>query len=277
MKEIKRDTIEIEHEGESLKIGYFYRAGEGIHPESIYFLHGLGCNSKPFERASSEEGLNAYNLIGFNFPGCGEAPYKSTYPREKKLGMQDLVEITHQVRQRLGEMDILHGHSMGGLVGMLYIQAYGEGLQAFANVEGNLTEETCTVSQGISAQKREEFIVRKHFNKIRTTLKRNGRGNPGLTSWATVLRNMDLPGRRAVWDFSISMVEESTPELLKNYLNLSKKIKTAYFVGEENIPLYSKVLNSHSEMIIPIPGSNHFPFIDNPDYHYRQLATWLEK
>ena len=79
--------------------------------------------------------LKDYRIIALDFPGCGDTPY----PLDTHMNVDELVEITSAVLSGLRATPcILIGHSMGGLVALLYIVKYSQHIDAFISVEGNV-------------------------------------------------------------------------------------------------------------------------------------------
>ena len=146
---IKR--LEISYHNEPLHIEYFLREGK---KEILLYLHGLGCSKKDFIEAASFDELNDYTLIAFDFPGCGNSPY----PENASLGMDDLTGITRIITSELSlNKLVIIGHSMGGLVALLYIKKYGKGVKAFISIEGNLAPEDCMFSREVKRCSLREF------------------------------------------------------------------------------------------------------------------------
>ena len=137
-------TLEIIYRDQALKIGYFIRQGE---KEAVLYFHGLGCSKDDFFPAMKADGLKGRKLIAFDFPGCGN----STYPKNMELGIDDLVEITGIIVSELDLMDfVIIGHSMGGLIGLIFSEKYCENVKAFINVEGNLSSVDSNISRRVA-------------------------------------------------------------------------------------------------------------------------------
>lgn len=134
---MQSQKLELFYRNHPLQIGYFIRRGR---KDAVIYLHGLGCSKHDFLEAVNRPELQAYTLIAFDFPGCDDSPY----PDDLHLEMDDLVEITHLVVSALPIDDfVIIGHSMGGLVALLFAERYGKHVKGFINVEGNLAPEDC--------------------------------------------------------------------------------------------------------------------------------------
>jgi pimeloyl-ACP methyl ester carboxylesterase len=134
---VKRGTLTIQYRGIPVHIAYFIRPGE---EKTVLSLHGLGSSKNDFARALRVRDLGRYSLAAFDFPGCGN----SSYPEDIAFDVDDLVEITHLLICNLSLINvILLGHSMGGLVSLLYAERHGTQVKALLNVEGNLAPRDC--------------------------------------------------------------------------------------------------------------------------------------
>jgi len=156
--------IQINHKNIRFEIDYFNREGTG---DTILYLHGLGTSKEDFKTTLGYESFNDYNIVSFDFPGCG----KSNYNLEIALDIDDLVIITNKVIKKLGlESFHLIGHSMGGLTGLLYTRRYPERIKSFINVEGNLDLIDCRVfSKYVNeypSEKTEEIFFKDFKNQI---------------------------------------------------------------------------------------------------------------
>jgi len=130
---MQSQKLELVYRNHLLQIDYFLRRGR---KDAVVYLHGLGCSKNDFFEAVNSDKLQAHTLIAFDFPGCGNSPY----PKDIKLGIDDLVEITHRTVSALPVDDfVIIGHSMGGLVALLFVERYSEHVKGFINVEGILS------------------------------------------------------------------------------------------------------------------------------------------
>ena len=128
-QEIVNDKIEINYKNNKLIINYSIRQGTG---DTILYLHGLGCSKEDFDPIVNSNRFKNYNLVSFDFPGCGSTPY----PESLDLTIDDLVEITDAFVYNLKLNNfVLIGHSMGGLVGLLYSEKFSSKVKSFINVD----------------------------------------------------------------------------------------------------------------------------------------------
>ncbi len=235
---------------------------------TVVFLHGLGCSGSDFRAAFHHPGLTEYSLLTFDLPGCGDTPY----PQNQTLNIDDLVELTHLILAKLQlQKVVLVGHSMGGLLALLYTERYPTTVRGFVNIEGNLAPEDCFFSR-LVAHADHTTVTTSILPKLRDRLQHAQ--NTGLRAYAA---NLERASPEAYHDYSPSLVHYSdTGNLLQRYLALD--IPTLFLYGDENRSLsYLPRLKDSGCTLLEIPASGHFPFHDNPAALYHALATFLTR
>jgi pimeloyl-ACP methyl ester carboxylesterase len=269
MKTIKLQVMHPDHPLEPdqpLEIEYFISLGR---KETILYLHGLGCSKNDFLSATTTGDLQAYTLVAFDFPGCGNSPY----PENITLGIDDLVEITNSIVSQLSLDDlVVIGHSMGGLVALLYIQGYGEHVKGFVNVEGNLAPEDGIFSREITKHHFAEF-QETTFSDLKEELSRSD--NRGFQKYVDTLEKYSSP--RAFFDYCPSLVDYSVNgNVIQRFTEL--RIPKIFIYGSENywLPSIPQLQNRGCE-VVEIANSNHFPFYDNPQDYYEVIAHFLHR
>ena len=263
---MENKKLEITYPDQPLQIDYFIRLGR---KETILYLHGLGCSKDDFLRATDTIELQAYTLLAFDFPGCGN----SSYPENITLGIDDLVEITNIIISKLSLIDlVVIGHSMGGLVALLYIQRYAEHIKGFVNVEGNLAPEDCIFSREITKHNFAEF-KETTFPDLKEELSRSE--NRGFQKYVNTLKKYSSP--KAFFDYCPSLVNYSeNGNLIQRFTDL--KIPKIFIYGSENNWLsYIPQLKNKGCEVVEIANSNHFPCYDNPQDYYKVISNFLKK
>jgi pimeloyl-ACP methyl ester carboxylesterase len=262
---METNTLEIPYRGQPLQIAFFMRPGR---KETILYLHGLGCSKNDFLGATHAGDLQDYTLVAFDFPGCGN----SSYPGNMTLGIDDVVEITNifVARLSLGDL-VVTGHSMGGLVALLYTERYGEHVKGFINVEGNLAQEDCFISRQIAKYTVEEFKGAgfRNFKRTLSQLK-----NKGLQKYLQTLERYSSP--KALFDYCPSLLDYSdNGNLIQRFTQL--EIPKIFVYGSQNKSLsYIPQLQNRGCEVVEIANSNHFPFYDNPQDFYRVISNFLQ-
>ncbi len=255
--------LEITYRGKPLQISYFLRRGR---KETVLYLHGLGCSKTDFFNALQVESLQAHTLIGFDFPGHGESSYSGN------LGIDDLVEITNLFAEKLNIYNfVLIGHSMGGLVALLYAEKYAEKVKAFINIEGNLNADDCFFSREVIKHGYDNFVTH-GFDKIKQVVA--AKKNTGFQIYVGHLQKMNP---QAYYDYCPSMTEYSTHgNLIDEFIEL--KMPKLFIYGSENSHLaYLEQLRNNGIQVAEITGSNHWPMLDNPQEFHEVISNFLNK
>jgi pimeloyl-ACP methyl ester carboxylesterase len=257
------EVLKIRYKNQNLSISYFLRSKKKL---TLVYLHGLGCSKDDFASILQMSKFNEYNLMAFDFPGHGN----STHPKKYPLRIDDLVRITKIVLSKLKLNNlILIGHSMGGLVALLYIEMYPKKVKGFINVEGNLTPEDCFFSRKAEGYSVKQFITKRYWD-IKNNVKK--RKNKGFQKY---VGHLNKTNPKSYYDYC------STITLYSDYGNLIPRflkigVPKIFMYGSENKNLsYLSHLKQKSCKLIEVPNSNHWAVYDNPRYYYKSLCRFV--
>lgn len=248
-----------------LDINCLYRPGR---KGALLFIEGLGCSLHDFAPAFTHPALKEYTLAAFDFPGMGGSPY----PPGLHLDIDDLVEITELTAQELDLADfVIAGHSMGGLVALLYAGRYPQRVRGFINIEGNLASEDCFFSRRIAGLSTAEQAE----TKIKSLVKKLARSQEkGVAAYASALGQASP---QACLDYAKLTVEYSdSGGLLERYMTLP--VPALFLYGERNRSLsYLPQLKEEGLRTAEVAEGGHFLFHDNPGEFYRCTAQFLKE
>src|SRR5260221_4692025 len=195
MRTMNSEKYAFNYKGDMLEVAYFIRPGND---KILLYLHGGACSSEDFIEATNREELKRYTIVSFDFPGCGN----SSYPKHKSLNIDDLVDITKDIIQKLNLNNIiLIGHSTGGLVALRYIVKYGD-IDGFINVEGNLSPENCVFSRKVTAIRNFDEYKNTAWPELQRNLKNSK--NQGFQKWAKYLEKASA---KAFYDYCNLLVK----------------------------------------------------------------------
>lgn len=257
-------VLRLRHRGRSYRIEGLLRPGRGPgRRPGLLYLHGLGCTKEDARGATALAALRGHTLAAFDFPGCGGSAYWSEVP----LTMADLVALTRRAVRALElPRPWLVGHSMGGLVALLYARRHPREVAGLVEIEGNLVPDDCFLSRQVF---RRAFLgrERRFFADLR---KRLAPGGAGMAEYAARLPERVAP--RAFFDYARSLVDWSDGyPLLAQFLALP--VPRAFVHGAENAHLpYLDRLRAAGIPVVAIRGSGHLPMVTNPEAFYRALA-----
>jgi len=255
---------QISHRGSELPVSYFIRPGS---TGALLYLHGLGASKRDFLESANQDALRNYTVAAFDLPGCGQTPY----PADRGWRVEDLVEITDHVVSALSlDSLVIAGHSLGGLVGLLYAREYGAKLQGLVNIEGNLCPEDCFLTREVARLSFSDFLAIEHLRQLKVSFA--NAPHQGTRIWAGEL---DQGKARAFYDYAVSIVNWSdNSDLLSMFESLP--IPKLFVYGSANNHLsYLTRLRRGGASVVEVPQSGHWPHVDNAPYFYRILADFL--
>ena len=234
------NITKINYKGLKFDISIRFKKGE----ETLVFIHGLICSKNDFSRVWDISYFQKYGLLTFDLPGFGE----SSKPESFSYAMEEQAEICRLLLEELNINNMhLIGHSMGGVISMLLANKISEKIISFANLEGNLIGEDCSLSRKISNMPYKEFISKKGMI---------GNNDPNST-----------------YKSSKSLVEWADSGKILN-LFLGLKAKKTYFSCDRKVLPCINLLKGKVD-IVTITNSGHFMMGDNPEELYKKLSTIL--
>jgi pimeloyl-ACP methyl ester carboxylesterase len=267
MIKLEMKETQIRNRGAHYTISYLQGPPRG---QTLVYLHGLGSTKKDFLGAFDSPLFREYTLLSFDFPGSGG----SSYPEELDVTMLDLVEVTAQLFSQFDLENItLIGHSMGGLVGLLYADSYPEQVRQFINIEGNLAPEDCGVFSRRSVDYPSRGREGEYFKRVIAETSKIDQA--GYREFAETFGSNVEP--RAFFDYCRSIVAYSdNRHLLDIFAEL--ECPTLFIHGEENSSLsYIPQLQQEGVRVASIAASSHFPVLTNPSALFRAIAGFVER
>ena len=265
MLDVSFHKCQISYQGLEFSISYFIRQGPA---PALLYLHGVGASKDDFLGAASYQGLRNYCLVALDFPGCAGTPY----PEDREWGVGDLVRITDQLTRALDLSDfVIVGHSLGGLVGLLYSHQHPGKVTAFVNIEGNMSSEDCFLTRPVARLSFSDFLGTQHLQNLRLKF-RNAPDN-ATRAWAEALGPQVSP--RAFYDYSVSTVDWSDKQdLLAMFSALP--VPRLFIYGSVNSHLsYLARLRQSDAVVVEVSDSGHWPHLDNPEFFYRVVGQFL--
>lgn len=242
--------------GQRVQISAKFRPGGD---DLLVCLHGFGCAKECFDSAYASGRLAGYSVATFDFPGHGSSgPLPATVDP-----IQAYAELTAGLVRRLATGRVfLVCHSMGCAVGLVASQQLPR-VDGFVSVEGNLVGQDCgIVSRRAAEQPLAEFL-RWEFPRFQARLAASPR--PDLRVWGGWYARADPA---ALHRLARSLVEWSDSGKLLALL--SSLDSAAYVYGDANRAELDYLLSSLNGVPAhPVPGSGHFPMLDNPAEFWR--------
>lgn len=252
--------------GVYFNIEYILRKSSG---PTLVFLHGLGCRKEDFSRVLELEAFKPYAILTFDVPGCGHSSYGDT----AHLTVHDIVLILQKLLDyhRIEDTYII-GHSMGGLVGLLFALQFPNRVRGLASIEGTYVLDSRTMVGKIPDLVFERFL--KRYKKIAYSFQRMK--DAGMRSYADTLKRITNP--RAYYDYGKSIIHcIMNDHLFEQYVSLSCPKLFMYGSKDCRTPLCLLARQSHGLNMAEIPNSSYFPNYDNPNAFYNTLNAWINE
>jgi pimeloyl-ACP methyl ester carboxylesterase len=239
--------------------------------ECFVFIHGLGASKNSFDRCFEMPEFEKYSLASIDLPGCGESSHADDF----SYTMNDQADLVLEWIKSL-ELTriILVGHSMGGAICLYLAEALGTRVEAFFNLEGNLSREDCMFSGKVASSTWEDF-ENGGFEKFKAGLEESARETdfPGLRNY---YENISKAHPRAYYLSSVSLAKETCEgNLNQRFLELSTE--KWYVFGENSINYTNtRFLDKYHIPYFIVPKSGHFMMDDQPDLFYALLFDALK-
>ena len=257
LDQMENRIFSVNHGGNNFKVATTFR---GCGEETLLLLHGLGCSKESFRDIWFCDELRDYSIISLDLLGFGDSSKSEKF----SYRMEDHASVCAMILNEFSLKKIhIVAHSMGGAIGLLFPPALLDSALTFANLEGNLSSEDCSIvsQKTISVSfKKFEKVVLPEFKELSKSL---GEKRFFLDS--------ALP--LGFYKSAESLVRWSdSGELILRFRNLP--CRKAYFYGEKNADTVAlHRLNSIEKIMIS--SSGHFMMNDNPDEFYPRLGRFL--
>ena len=252
-----------------------HRLAYQLKPEGracFVFVHGLGASKNSFDRCFEMPAFEKYALASIDLPGCGE----SSGPDNFSYTMNDQADLVLEWIRSLGLTHIiLVGHSMGGVICLYVAEALGTKVEAFFNLEGNLSRADCMFSGKVASTSWEDF-ENGGFEKFKTDLEESTRKTDflGLKNY---YENISKARPRAYYLSSVSLATETCEGNL-NQRFLELPTEKWYVFGENSINYTNmRFLDKYDVPYFIVPESGHFMMDDQPDRFYELLFNALKE
>jgi haloalkane dehalogenase len=261
----------VRKEGESGEPGLSYRMRRGG-PVGMVFIHGLGASKECFNACFELPYLKDYTLLSVDLPGCGDSPGQATF----SCTMTDQALLIFDLLKHLGlTRIIIVGHSMGGVIGLYLAGLLGSGVEAFFNLEGQLSHEDTLFSRKITSLSMEVF-ERLGFEVFKKWLEEDmvEHPSPGLKGY---LESLEKASPGAVYLSSLSLVRETRQGRLRERF-LALPCRKWYVFGERSVNSSTEIfLRENKITYFIVPKSGHMMMSDQPARFQEMLLKALEK
>ncbi|HSR70100.1 MAG TPA: alpha/beta hydrolase [Acidobacteriota bacterium] len=237
----------------------------------LVLIHGLGESSLGFERLIASPRLESWSLWAPDLPGYGKTPPDSscrTLPQQAR-------HLSHWIAELRLRRVVLAGHSMGGVIATLICEERPEWLQAFVNIEGNISPGDCHYSAK-AAEFEEEAFCRQGYAQVGSLIMEKGKSDPAHGSYWESYQLCDP----ALFHLnSRELVELSEKgRLARRMRDIGRTLPVIYLAGYPQ-GAARETLDELFRLEVPVRmlyPSGHWPFIDRPEEFDTELLRFLD-
>jgi pimeloyl-ACP methyl ester carboxylesterase len=241
---------------------------------TLLYIHGLGESGLCFEHLFAHPGLAEWRQLVPDMPGYGRSPWPAV-PLSLAAQADHLAQWLRECPAvRDAAPVVVVGHSLGGVLGLLFCERHPDLVAAFVDVDGNKSAADCVFSSRAATFSKEDFLSG-GFDRLRETVFRQGKTDAAHRGYYVSLR---LADPRTYHLHSHELLALSETEDLAPRLQ-ALPMPTYYIAGVPNgVSARSQALLTEAEVDwIRIEPSGHWPFIDQPDRFVKALNAFLQR
>jgi pimeloyl-ACP methyl ester carboxylesterase len=245
---------------QTIEHGMFVRERSPDRSRVLLFVHGLGESGLCFEHLLDHPGLDGFHRLVVDLPGYGRSPWQEQpMPLEEQA---DHLAGWLSARDVAGLDLTFVGHSMGGVLGVLFAERHPRCLGALLNVDGNLSPGDCVFS-GRAAELPLDTFLDAGFDRLRDAVYRQGARDEAHRGYYVSLRLCDP---RQFHLNSLELIEMSAAETLPGRM-AHLEVAAHYVAGVPRgaCARSRELLDEHAVPWSAVEPAGHWPFIDQPD------------
>jgi pimeloyl-ACP methyl ester carboxylesterase len=246
-------TLPVRLKGREYRLSAWFRdAG----PETVVFVHGLGCSKENWRAAWGRRELRGKSLLAFDLIGFGHSPR----PHEFNYTLETQAEFLAGIIDAYAVRRIhMVAHSMGGTIALLLPNRTLARFESMILVEPRLLKASCGIAAE-TAQGDFERFKSEVFPRFRKRVLRDSR-----TAF-----DLDRADLNAFYQSSRSLIHWTQDDEMLARFDSAPCRKTLLYGGLNQHLQELAVINS--AMKLEIPGAGHFVMHDRKDTFYRDLA-----
>lgn len=237
---------------------------------NLLLLHGLGESGLCFQGLMESPELAGWNCLVPDLPGYG----KSSWP-SRPLSLSEQADVLAAwIGERGSDPLVIAGHSMGGVLGLIFCEKYPDLVQGFVNVEGNISIGDCVYSSQAARWTLEQWLAR-GFNELQESVYREGLEDPPMRGYYVGMRLCDP---RLFHLNGLELVDLSRSEELAGRM-AELEVPALYIGGTPGGfgQRSQELLTRAGVDWFAIENSGHWVFLDQPGPFLRVLTDFLER
>lgn len=236
---------------------------------TILYLHGMGESGLCFERIMNDKQLAGWSHIALDLSGYGKTPWP-----DSPLGIEEhAILIADWLYDKRIDQVVLLGHSLSGVIGSMICEKSVGLIEAFINVEGNISLDDCMISGRVACTSLDDFIAF-GFDNLCENIYKQGASDKTMRGYYASLRMCDP---RCFYLNSHELVEFSRSERLASRL-AALPVPVLYIFGTpRGTGRHSQnLLNDAKVPTKAIEDAGHWVFIDQHAAFVGAMITFLK-
>jgi len=235
--------------------------------DTLVYIHGLGESGLCFEELIGDTRLSAWNHVVPDLPGYGKSPWP-----EKPMTLGGHARhLAGWLRKKDMKSFILLGHSMGGVIGLIFSEEFLGMARGFLNVEGNISKADCVFSGRAAGYPPDAFISR-GFEQLCDWIYQGGQDDRALRNYFCSMR---------ICDPRIHHLNSTELVRLARSGGLAKRqralpVPNVYILGDPRgvSPDSRRILDEAGVGWRAVENAGHWPFIDQRDTFIKEMLSF---
>ncbi len=238
---------------------------------TLVYIHGLGESGLCFETLLADPRLGRWSHLAVDLVGYG----KSYWAREP-LTLEQHADRLAELLEREGLAPaVLIGHSMGGVLGTLTARRVPHLVEAFVNVEGNISPADCTFSSQADRYSLPDWLDH-GYGRVLDGLYEDQEEDPAVLR--PYCASIQICDPRAFHRNASELVEFSASETLASSMAAIDRPAIYIFGAPRGAGDRSRGLLAEAGVeMVGIPHAGHWPFLDQHDGFVAELLAFLNR
>jgi len=241
---------------------------------TLLYIHGLGESGLCFEHLLTHPGLTGWRQLIPDLPGYGRS-----LRLEEPLTLPGHADhLAAWLRENESVRDappvVVIGHSMGGVVSLLFCERHPDLVSAMIDVDGNISRDDGIFSRLAAGRSLEAFMA-DGFHEMQDMVFSDAQQDMAKRGYYVSMR---LADPRTYHLNSRELVEVSTREDVAGRM-AALPMRSYYMAAVPNgiSQRSQRLLSDAGVALIRIGPSGHWPFIDQTDRFVEELLKILDK
>jgi len=243
----------------------FFRLNKIENPiGDIWLIHPFGESGLCYREAFESKLKNKFNIFVPDLPGFGVSPNNGT-----PLSIQQLTEKLKELINKISPNSNLYivAHSVSGIIGTSLCKYFGEKINGYVSIEGNLTTKDSYYSSLPIHNSKEDF-----YRKYLTSVIKNSVSREDFRRYLASIYFADIDSLFEWGKSTEKIISENKPGI--EFLVL--KCPKVYIWGDKDTPVETqKFIEEKKIPNIFLKGVGHWPMIEVSEKFYNLVNDFF--